>query len=111
MSSLNIEDLVNNMITAAKSVLRNANLSSELSNSLKTFEDLGKCIANIEASQLLGEITQEDATDLIDMQKDAAKTVLLKEEGIAKVTAEEMVNAALNSISTTVNTALGWALL
>ncbi len=111
MSNLNIDELVNTMITSAKSVLNNPNLSGELNDAISKFKELGNCIAKIEKSKLECQITEQDAYDLIDMQKNAIKSELLEIQGIEAVTAEKAINAAINAVSGTINTALGWALL
>ncbi|WP_206203761.1 hypothetical protein, partial [Thermococcus sp. M36] len=61
--------------------------------------------------KLDGTCTQEQAELLINMQKQAVQTVLLTEKGLALLAVQNAINAALGAIATTVNTAIGWALL
>jgi hypothetical protein len=111
MPNLNANDLLTSMVSAAKTVLRNAKLPTQLNDAESTFKSLAEAITKIEEEQALGQMTQEVANDIIEMEKNSSKTELLTLEGIAEVTAEEMINAALSAITTTVNTALGWTLL
>src|SRR3954466_13762869 len=77
-------------------------------SSIKT---LAQNIIDIEQMQLAGTITQEQASLMIGVQKDAFKIVLLSEEGLGLLAVEAALNAAIDVIRTTVNTAIGFALL
>jgi hypothetical protein len=75
------------------------------------FAKLGLTIASIERELLAGEITVEQARLLLDMQKNASRTVMLAVEGIGLLAAEAAINAALAVARPIVNAALGVALL
>ncbi|MDI6765423.1 MAG: hypothetical protein QME52_01120 [Bacteroidota bacterium] len=72
---------------------------------------LGECIITIEKMYIEGKISQEQAQLLLDIQKNAMRTVLLTVEGIGILAAEQAINAALNVVKDTVNTALGFTLI
>ena len=68
-------------------------------------------IASIERMRLSGEISQKEAQLLMDMQRNASKSVLLTVEGLGLLAAEAAINAAFGAVRTTVNKALGFALI
>lgn len=75
---------------------------------LKSFAENIQLIAVLKAK---GKINEEKAKLHLAIQKESARTVLLSIEGIGIVTAENAINAALKVVQTTVNNAIGWALL
>lgn len=111
MADLNLNDLVNSMVAAAKSVLNDPNWSTQLSDAEDAFNQLGNCIIHIEEESLVGKITQQDAQNLIDMQKNAIQSVLLQVQGMGEIMAQQAINSAINAVSNIVNTAIGWSLL
>lgn len=60
---------------------------------------------------LKGEINEQEARLLLDMQHNTARTVLLTVQGLGLLAAEAAINAALDAVKTAVNTAAGIALL
>jgi hypothetical protein len=56
-------------------------------------------------------ITEEQAKLHLTIQKESFKTILLSFEGIGIITAEKAINAALNTVKSTINKAIGWRLL
>jgi hypothetical protein len=75
------------------------------------FTKIAQTIASIGAQLAAGEISQEQAGLYLDMQKNASQTVLLSLEGLGLLAVESAINAALGVIKTTVNTAVGFALI
>jgi hypothetical protein len=72
---------------------------------------LAQTIAQIEARYAMGKITEEHARLLLEMQKNAARTVLLTIEGLGLLAVEAAINAGLDVIKQTVNKAVGFALI
>jgi hypothetical protein len=54
-----------------------------------------------------GRITEAEAVYLIDLQRNASRTVLLTLEGLGLIAAETAINAALGAVRKTLNRALG----
>jgi hypothetical protein len=76
--------------------------------------EFGKFARNIEDIRDMKKrrkITKAQATLQLDIQKNSIKTVLLTEEGLGLLAVEAAINAALDAIRSTVNKAIGWALL
>jgi hypothetical protein len=72
---------------------------------------IANTFATIESELLSGQISQAEATILLDMQKSATRSVLLSSEGLGLLTVESATNAALAVVRPIVNAALGFALL
>jgi phage protein D len=75
------------------------------------FQNLAGAAADIEQKFRAGEISQDEARILLDMQRDAASTVLLAAKGMTQLMTEQAINAALDVVKNTLNAALGIALL
>jgi hypothetical protein len=110
MSQLHFNTLLTDMISAARGSLKQnwPAISALATSSLKT---LAHNLIDIEAMTIDGTITPDQANLLLDMQKNALRTVLLSEQGLGLLAAEAAVNAVLDTIKTAVNTALGFALI
>ena len=76
-----------------------------------SFKTLAQSLVDIEEMRLNGSITEEQARLLLDMHKNTVKITLLSEEIIGIVTAEEAINAAIDSVRYAVNTVVGFELL
>lgn len=72
---------------------------------------LAETLAMIEALKSSGKINEEQARLHLEIQKNSARTVLLTLEGLGILAAEAAINAALNVVKNTVNTATGFALI
>ena len=72
---------------------------------------LAQTFATIEAEQAAGQIFEDQAQILLEMQKTSMRSVLTAAEGLGLLDAEAAINAALDIVRTAVNTALGFALL
>ena len=103
MGNLNVDELLSEMLKAARK-----SFGKKLPETFDYVEEeikrLGKDVAKIEGQRLLGEIDEESARILIKMQVNAAKTVQLTGKGIAKVEAENAMNAALGVLEKTIKT-------
>lgn len=64
------------------------------------FKKLAQQIATIESELASGAISNEEAKILLDMQKSAARVVLLTAKGLGMLTAEKALNAALGAAKT-----------
>lgn len=72
---------------------------------------LAQTLIMIEALKVSGKINEEQAALHLEIQKNATRTVLLTLEGLGILAVEAAINAALNVVKDTVNTAIGFALL
>lgn len=61
--------------------------------------------------KLEGKITEEQARLYLDIQKSSMRIVLLTIEGLGILAVEAAINAAIDVVRTTVNTAIGWTIL
>jgi|SRR6185312_13090516 len=110
MPQLDINTMLDNMVSAAKSSLSDKWLG--IADAASTpMKNLAQNIADIEKMKINGTITEEKAQLLIDMQKNAIKTVLLTEEGLGLLAAQAAINAITDVLKGTVNKAIGWSLL
>ena len=110
MNTLDFSALLKQMLDAAKNTLANKwPVVKDLATS--SFKTLAHSLIDIEEMKIDGTITEEQARLLLDMHKNTAKIVLLSVEVVGIVAAEEAINAALDSVKTAVNTAIGFALL
>ncbi len=110
MPEINIEKLAKDMTGAAMGVFK------EKWPSVKTyaeaeFKKLGETVIAVQKSKLAGNITEEEARLLMDMQKNAMRSVMLTVEGLGIIAVEEALNAALDVVRSTINTAVGWTIL
>ena len=72
---------------------------------------LAQTLVMIEKLKLSGKIDKEEAELHLEIQRNAARSVLLTIEGLGVLAVEQAINAALDSVRTTVNRALKLALL
>lgn len=68
-------------------------------------------IAMIEKLRLASQISPAEARLLLEMQRNSAKAVLLTVEGLGLLAAEAAINAAIGAVRSTVNKAVGFALI
>ncbi len=110
MPALDIEALVKQMATVASGVLK-AKWPEIQSYANTEFKKLGETVKLIAEEKAKGQISEEEALLLLDMQKSAMRSVLVTSEGIGILAAEEAINAALGAVRDVVNSAIGWTLL
>jgi len=110
MAALDLDDLFNKMVGAAKSSLTAQwpAISALATSSLKT---LAQNFVDVEAMLAAGTITQAQASLMIAMQKNSLQTVLLSEEGLGLIATQDAINAVIGVVKDSVNTALGFTLL
>lgn len=109
-SPIDFNQLLGDMSNAAASVLK-AKWPEVKSYAEAEFRKIGHTIELIAREFAAGEITEEQATLLLDMQKGASRSVMITVEGMAVVAAEQAINAAFDAVRQSVNTAIGFALI
>lgn len=72
---------------------------------------LAQTLVMIEVLKASGKINKEQAALHLEMQKNAARTVLMTIDGLGILAAEAAISAALNVVKDTVNTTIGFTLL
>jgi hypothetical protein len=102
--------LASQMLGAALPILKK-NATDAESFARTEFAKIAQAIASIGEQVSAGQMNEQQAAFLLDMQKDASKNVLLTVQGLALLAVEAAINAALDVVKTVVNTALGFALI
>jgi hypothetical protein len=108
--ALDVQKLATTMFDAAAGVLK-VKAPGILSYAKGEFQKIALTIATIESERAAGQITDDQANILLDMQTSASRSVLLTASGLALLDAEAAINAALDAVKPIVNAALGFALL
>jgi hypothetical protein len=110
MATLSAAALASTMLGAARESLGKSwkqvkdFAPGEMKKLAETLVQIGKLSA-------LGRITPGEASVLLDMQKNTARTVLLTIQGMGLIAVEMAINAALGAVRDLVNGALGFALI
>jgi len=110
MGKINVKEIAKEMVEAAKGVLGEKWPEVKVfakSESLK----FARNMAEIEIWKETGVVTEEQAAALSRLHQRSMKMVLTALEGITLAMAEKAINAAINVIRKTVNTAIGWVIL
>jgi len=110
MPSLDVEQLVSEMAGAARGVLK-SKWPAVQSFAESEFRKLGETVLLIGREVEKDEISEVEAESLLDMQKNAMRSVLLTIEGLGILAAEQAINAALEVGKPIINAAVGFALL
>ena len=108
--SLNIEQLTQVMLQAAKRQVAD-NWPQIKDYAEQEAKKLAENFVLIEKLRLTQQISDEQAELQHQMQKNASKAVLLAVQGMTTLMAEQALNAALDAVKSTVNTALNFTLL
>jgi hypothetical protein len=108
--ALDVGTLAAQMLAAALPILKRDAQDAE-SFAKTEFTKIAQTIVSIGEQVAAGQINQQQAGLLLDMQTSASRNVLLALQGLALLAAEEAINAALAVVKTAVNTALGFALI
>jgi len=108
--SLNIGELVQTMLGAAKGELEAAWPKAK-DFAEAEFKKLAERSIEIGKQRVAGNLSSDEAEDLLLMQKRAAETVFLAIQGLTLVAIQNAINAALNAIKDAVNTAVGIVVL
>ncbi|MXV49816.1 hypothetical protein GS399_02455 [Pedobacter sp. HMF7647] len=110
MAILNVSDLLNTMLGAAKeSAAEKWPVMKDLAT--LSFKNISQNLVQIELMKLKGTITEEQSKLLIEMQKNAFKMMLLAQETVGLLIVEHTLNAALDAVRAVVNTAVGWTII
>jgi len=102
--ALDVETLAENMLGAALPILKKG--AEDVESFAKTeFTKIAQTIVSIGEQLTAGQINQQQAGLLLEMQTSASRNVLLCLEGLALLAVEEAINAALAVVKAAVNTA------
>jgi hypothetical protein len=108
--SLDIGLIASQMLGAALPILEKG--ASDIESFAKAeFLKIAQTLADLTEQSAAGQIDEQQALLLLDIQKNACRNVFLASEGIGLLTAEAAINAALGVVKTIVNTAIGFALI
>ncbi|MEA3273817.1 MAG: hypothetical protein U9Q81_00645 [Pseudomonadota bacterium] len=110
MATIDVNELLGDMLGAAQGVF-SARWPEVRAFARMESKSFLENMAEIERMKVSGEITREQAELLTRMHKRSMEAVFTSLEGISLALAEQAVNAALAVVRTTVNNAIGWALL
>ncbi len=108
--TLNFNSLLGEMVGAAKDSL-GEHWEGIKDVATTSFKSLALHLTEIEKMRENGSVSEEKACLLIGMQKDAIKIAIATEKGLSLLAAEAALNAALDVVRKTVNTAIGFAIL
>lgn len=108
--SINAGELAGNMLNAMQGVL------SEKWPEIKEYAEseakkLAQSLVMIEALKVANKIDADEAALHLSIQKNASRMVLLTIKGLGVLAVEQALNAALDVVKDTVNTALGFTLI
>ncbi len=110
MADINVSELVANMLSAAEGVFdQKWPQAKDFAES--EFEKLAQTLAQIVKLKLSDQITEGEASVMLEMQKNTARTVMLALEGMEELMVEQAINAALSVVKETANGAIGFALI
>lgn len=110
MADINIEETVQLMLEAAKAVFDDKwpDVKKFAESEAKKF---ATNMAEIQLWKATGEISEDEAISLSKLHQRSMKMVFTALEGIGLAMAEKAINAALDVIRKTINTAIGWAII
>src|ERR1700758_4814040 len=108
--ALDVGKLASQMLSAALPVLTKGAKDAEAFAKTE-FTKIAQTIVSVGEQVAAGQINQRQAGLLLDMQTSASRNVILCLEGLALLTVEEAINAALDVVKTAVNTALKFSLI
>ena len=108
--ALDAGTLANQMLGAALPILKKGAEDAE-SFAKAEFTKVAQTIVSIGEQLAAGQINKQQAALLLDMQTSASRNVLLCLQGLALLTVEEAINAALSVVKTAVNTAFKFPLI
>ena len=108
--ALDVSEISGEMLRAAKGVFA-GKWPKVKTYAEAEFKKLAETLAMIEKLRLTGQITAEEADLHLQIQKNAARAVLLTLKGLGLLMVEEAINSALKVVKKAVNTAVGFALI
>jgi len=110
MGIFNIEDMAQQMVTAASRALSGKSQAA-IGLARTEFPKIARSVEFIESEYASGRMSQEDARSHLALQENSVRTALLAIKGIELIAVESAVNAALDVVRDVVNSALGFALI
>tara|TARA_R110002049_G_scaffold278847_1_gene457691 strand:+ start:1493 stop:1825 length:333 start_codon:yes stop_codon:yes gene_type:complete len=110
MADIDVQQVFTSMIGAAQGVF-DEKWPAIKDYAEAEFEKLARTFAQIELLKIGNQVTAGEASVLFEMQKNTARAVMLTLEGMSLLLVEGAINAALEIVKDTVNTALGFVLL
>ena len=110
MADIDYSQLLKDMLAAMKQSFTNDwnDAQPYAKAELNSFVDNIKLINRLKSD---GKITEEKAKLYLEMQKGSMRIVLLTIDGLTILAVENAINAALDVVRNTVNTAIGWTIL
>jgi hypothetical protein len=110
MANIDIQQVLPGMIAAAKGVFgKQWPVVKDYAEA--ELEKLARTLTQIETLKISGQISQAEASVLLEMQKNTARAVMLALQGMSLLLVEGAINAALATVKDSVNTAVGFVLL
>lgn len=110
MPAIKLPEVVPRMLQAAKGPLAKGGADAR-AYATSEFKKIGETLLFIEREVGSGRMTPERARLHLEMQKNAAKMVLLTLEGLGILAVEAAINGALSVVKDAVNTSLGIELI
>ncbi|MFA5190916.1 MAG: hypothetical protein WA117_19185 [Verrucomicrobiia bacterium] len=108
---LDMDALLKSMLTAAEKELK-ARWPKARDYAGMEFQKILLEAQHIGELKDANKITEQEATYLMDLQRNAARVVLLTIEGLGIIAVEAAINAALDAVRAAINAALGsWKIL
>ncbi len=108
--SLDVNSLLKTMLAAAKDEL--SFLSEDQSLKVtKQFQSIAEAAAHVEVEKIAGTLSEEEAGRRFKILELESKITLLRVKGVALVSAERIINSALNAIAGLVNGVVGFELI
>ncbi len=108
--ALDIQTLATQMLAAALPILKKDAQNAE-SFAKTEFTKIAQTIVSIGEQVAVGQINQEQAGLLLEMQTSASRNVLLTLQGLGLLAVEAAINAALDVVKGAVNGALKFPLI
>ena len=110
MPGMTTEALSGEMLAAAKSIFKEQWPFME-AFAKPEFNKLALTILQIRALTDSEQIGEEEALVILEMQKNAARGVMMSREGAGLMKVEQAINSGLGMVKNSVNTALGFPLI
>lgn len=110
MSKINVSSLAQSMLVAVEQVL-GAHWNDVRPFAEMEMQKLAATAAHIEAGHAAGTINDVQAKILLRMQANASQAVLTSVETVGMIAAQDAINAAIQVLTSAVNTAIGFAIL
>ncbi|MDY8134678.1 hypothetical protein [Aquimarina sp. 2201CG5-10] len=110
MAEINVQQILEQMLNAAKEVLENhwEEVKPFAQQELKALAENLQLINKLKTEE---KITEKQAKYYMEIHKSSVRIVFLTIEGLGILAVEATINAVLDVIKTTVNTTIGWSIL